>query len=68
MYIFAVNTNDAPIGNRYTGNVYLIQIWDSENNLIWDLRPALVNNVPCFVNDVDGTRIYPVTGNLIAVT
>jgi hypothetical protein len=68
MYIFAVNTNDAPIGNRYTGNVYLIQIWDSQNNLIWDLRPALVNNVPCFVNDVDGTRIYPVTGNLIAVT
>lgn len=67
MYIFAVNTNNAPIGIRYTGNIYLIQIWDAQNNLIWDLRPALVNNVACFVNDVDGTRIYPETGNLIAV-
>lgn len=67
MYIFAVNTNDAPIGIRYTGKIYLIQIWDAQNNLIWDLRPALVNNVACFVNDVDGTRIYPETGNLIAV-
>lgn len=66
-YIFMANTNNSPIGNGYQGNIYLIQIWNSSNQLIYDLRPVLKNNVACFINEVDGTFIYAESGSFVAV-
>ena len=55
--MFRFDSNNADLSNIAKANIYYCKIWDG-SDLVMDLHPYLIDEVPCMVNEVDGVEFY----------